>query len=618
MAKKKEEGLKYLQMPLPQKRAAYKTTKINWSGLNLKNELDTGNLSMEQNISTLDAPYLTPSQQKHDLNALQDNTFKALSMYGFDDYLVAVYSKNYEIYAKYIRTSNNSYTDCFLCRLNPDVITINDEYDRNIVQFNVYDSPTDVTDGKYVKRLLVFPDKVSMPVMSDIVKVTGEYPGNKPASPDTSKVYCFTNGHTGINAYAYYSYYTYNGTGWVQSGSTGYFVPQSMTVNIKTFADTEAHTPPDSASHKYYWKNTSTNDIYAWVDDDADSDNSGWKVTAVPNMPPIKYATVHLSRLFGVDDSRIYASGFNDYANWNLDTVDEYSESNAWVSPAQSNTKAGGNFTGITTFENHVICFKRDFMHEIYNTKNPFRIQDIFEEGAIDNRTIQNVDGKLIFVSSDGVKIYTGGNPRIISLNLDIDTFAYAVSGTDGRNYYLYCDSDDEYKAQTRRLLTYDTYVGQWSEQSVDARVKNFANTNVGTYILCEGETNVAPKIYKLNSGSYGSTHWAFETDLITRQGKTPTIDIKHIKKIQLLADIASGARVKVYALYDGETFNSSSSQLLYDSGTPENSDRTLPIRVKARKSAHYSLKLHFEGQGYVKLYEMELFFEQGGDLYGG
>lgn len=608
---KKEEGLKYLQMPLPQARAAYKSVKLNWSGLNLSDDHDTGELSMEHNISTELAPYLAPSQLPYDMFALQDPDYVPLSMYGFDDYLIIVYSDNYRIYAKYVKTnSTNSVapdTDCFICRLNPDVADINDAYERNIVQFNVYDSPTDVIGGGYVKKLLVFPDRVSMPVMSDIVMINGTYPDDAPTGPDTGKLYCFRN--SGGK-----KYYRYDGTAWSQSGSAGYFAPDKMTVNIKTFADTEDHLPPETASTRYYWKNLTTNNIYEWVDDDADSENSGWKITSVPAMPPIKYACVHLSRLFGVDDSRVYASGFNDYANWNLDTIDEISESNAWCSPAQSNVKADGVFTGITTFENHVICFKRDFMHEIYNTKNPFRIQDIYEEGAIDNRTIQNVDGKLIFVSPDGVKLYTGGNPRVISEKLDIKEYVYAVSGTDGRNYYLYCD-DDNAVSPVRRMLTFDTYIGEWSEQSVSSRVKSFASTKTGTYILCETSGSVAyPKLYKLNSGVYASQNWSFETDLMTRQN-APTVNIKHIKKIQLLADIKSGARIKVYALYDGESFNQNTSQLLYDSGVAA-SDKTVPIRVKARKSAHYSLKLHFEGTGFVKLYEMELFFEQGGDLY--
>ena len=125
---------------------------------------------------------------------------------------------------------------------------------------------------------------------------------------------------------------------------------------------------------------------------------SNFTPALITGMPNIKYATVHLSRLFGVDDGRVYASEFNDYAGWDIDTIDTetgYSPNHAWVSPVGANTKSDGVFTGITTYENHVICFKSDFMHEIYNNKNPFRVQDIYAEGTIDNRSIQNVDGKI-------------------------------------------------------------------------------------------------------------------------------------------------------------------------------------------------------------------------------
>ena len=198
-----------------------------------------------------------------------------------------------------------------------------------------------------------------------------------------------------------------------------------------------------------------------------------------------------MSRLFGVDDNRIYASGFNNYANWNLDTIDGYNESNAWTSPAQSNTKSDGAFTGITTFQDHVICFKKDFMHEIYNNKNPFRMQDIYAEGTIDNRTIQDVDGNLIFVSADNVKMYTGSNPRIIGDNLNMTDFTYAVSGTDNRNYYLYCE-DGKYTTisginiPNKYLYVFDTVVGQWSERQVAFRVLNFAHNKNGMFMLAK------------------------------------------------------------------------------------------------------------------------------------
>jgi hypothetical protein len=334
-----------------------------------------------------------------------------------------------------------------------------------------------------------------------------------------------------------------------------------------------------------------------------------------------------------VSDDTVYASGFNDYTNWNLDTIDEYNEGNAWMSKTQSNTKADGNFTGIINYQGHIVCFKRDYMHEIYNNKNPFRIQDIYAEGAIDNRTIQDVDGKLIFVSEDDVKIYTGSNPRIIGHNLYMSRYAYAVSGTDNRNYYLYCED----ALKNKYLYVYDTYTDMWSEQSIDSRVLSFAHNKNGMYMLCKDGC-----VYKMDTGEY-MHKWSFETDLIT----TKTVDIKHIKKLQMLVDIpervngnynvaewgttdVTFANMQVYILYDDEIFDKNKSHLVYTSAkerdygggfispTPEIDYKLgkFPIRVKPRKTANYGFRLHFEGAGYVKLYELEMFIEAGGDLF--
>ncbi len=545
MAKKNENKLTYLQMPLPNGRKHYKMTKRSWSGLNYRQTIDTGALSMENNISTLETPYLVPSQRR--ISILDDYT-RPISMFGFDDFLLVIYRSGTSIYVDYITydADEDEYTT-YTGTLQNGGASSADEYPRCVVQFNVYDTPTDPVSGKYVKKLLIFPDKKSMDF-----EIT-------------------------------------------EDG----FTISDMSVLVKEFTPSgDKNTPPDTASHNYYYRNTKTSDVYKWVDDTSNSENSGWKVSVPPAMPDIKYAAVHLSRLFGVDDDRVYASGYNDYTNWNLDTIDEYNESNAWCSPAQSNTKAGGVFTGITNFQGHIVCFKRDFMHEIYNTKNPFRIQDIYAEGAIDHRTIQDVDGRLIFVSADDVKIYTGSNPRIIGYYLNMSEYVNAVSGTDGRCYYLYCEDADENK----RLFVYDTIAEHWSEQAIHDTVLGFAHNKHGMYMLCADGY-----IYKMNTGNYRHS-WSFETDLITNE----TVNIKHIKKIQMFADIASGANIKAYILYDDEEFDENTSHLVYEStGYGQKA-----IRVKPRKTASYGIKLHIEGYGYVKLYELELFMENGGDLY--
>lgn len=545
MAKKNENKLSYLQMPLPESKKHYKMKKRSWSGLNYRQTIDTGALSMENNISTLEAPYLVPSQRR--ISILDDYT-RPIGMFGFDDFLIVIYRNGTSIYVDYITydADEDEYTT-YTGTLQNGGASTDDEYPRCVVQFNVYDTPTDPVSGKYVKKLLIFPDKKSMDF-----EIT-------------------------------------------EDG----FTISDMSVLVKEFTPTgDKSTPPDTASHNYYYRNTKTSDVYKWVDDMSDSENSGWKVSVPPAMPNIKYAAVHLSRLFGVDDDRVYASGYNDYTNWNLDTIDEYNESNAWCSPAQSNTKAGGVFTGITNFQGHIVCFKRDFMHEIYNTKNPFRIQDIYAEGAIDHRTIQDVDGRLIFVSEDDVKIYTGSNPRIIGYYLNMPEYVNAVSGTDGRCYYLYCEDADGNK----RLFVYDTIAENWSEQTIYDTVLSFAHNKHGMYMLCDDGY-----IYKMDTGNYRHS-WSFETDLITNE----TVNIKHIKKIQMFADIASGANIKAYILYDDEEFDEDTSHLVYSStGYGQK-----PIRVKPRQTASYGIKLHIEGYGYVKLYELELFMENGGDLY--
>lgn len=624
MAKKKKENtLSYLQMPLPESGKYSKMTKVNFGGLNKRYTLDSGALTAENNISTNEYPYLTPSEKR---TPILDGYTDPISLFAFDDFLIVVYAtsaiKDDElrdfIMVDYITSDEVVYTGV----LQSDADRVKETYTapRSVVQFNVYDTPTDPITGQFIKKLLFFPDKASM--FMKIKEQDGDFDAS---TAETDVLYYKGSGDNKIYSVVKVEKetdsdgnVTFNRI--IEDKTTtidgkNYFVCDGMDVLIKEYTnDEEPYLPPDTASHNYYYQNTSNkaktadtlygSAIYRWVDDSSNSENSGWKISIPPTMPDIKYATVHLSRVFGVDDDRVYASGYNDYTNWNLDTIDEYNEANAWCSPSQSNTKAGGTFTGITTFQNHVICFKRDFMHEIYNTKNPFRLQDIYGEGTIDNRTIQDVDGKLIFVSEDDVKIYTGSNPRIIGYNLNMPKYKYAVSGTDNRNYYLYCED-----GRNKYLYVYDTFTELWSEQSIEYKVLDFAHNKNGMYMLCEIAEDEMYKgvIFKMDTKDYNHT-WSCETDLITNR----TVDIKHIKKLQMLVDVADGAEIKAYILYDDEEFDENTSHLVYTS----KKNGKIPVRVKPRKTANYGFKLHFEGSGYVKLYELEIFIEAGGDMY--
>ena len=86
------------------------------------------------------------------------------------------------------------------------------------------------------------------------------------------------------------------------------------------------------------------------------------------------------------------------------------------------------------------------------------------------------------------------------------------------------------------------------------------------------------------------------------------TIDIKHIKKIQLFADFKDDAKLRIYILYGDKQ----ESQPVYE-GSGEGHKT---IRIKPRKTAGYGFKIRMEGEGYVKLYALELLIESGGKLY--
>ncbi|MBQ3463824.1 MAG: hypothetical protein IJH36_12135, partial [Clostridia bacterium] len=99
-------------------------------------------------------------------------------------------------------------------------------------------------------------------------------------------------------------------------------------------------------------------------------------------------------------------------------------------------------------------------------------------------------------------------------------------------------------------------------------------------------------------------------------------VSVKHISKLQMLAYIPKDSSMNIYALYDSEEYikgedkdwnDNNKAHLLWSS---DGRSGMIPIRLKPRMTANYGFKLHFEGSGYVRLYEMELRTAAGGELF--
>ena len=325
--------------------------------------------------------------------------------------------------------------------------------------------------------------------------------------------------------------------------------------------------------------------------------------------PNLKYATVYASRVFGVDENLVYASSYNDYADWDLDTAEEYNEANAWVSMSQSNVKADGEFSAIATYDNHVVLFKKDFMQLVYNNKNPFRIVDVGAWGCDNPYAVAESDGLLYFASSDAVYLYTGGTPKEISKNLDIKNYHGARLGAWRGVLFLYIGNC---------IYTYKD--GVWSALGAPtSAVKQFASVDFGIAALCEDNSVVfldwirdgsgeIPDTWEASYGLAGDNPWWFETDFMALN----KLHVRRIKKISILCDVDEGAEVKFYLLKDGEKFNRSTATI---NGKTNGTGRVL-LRVLTNGSAGYMHRIRLEGKGKVKIYAAELQVSWGGDLY--
>jgi hypothetical protein len=475
----------------------YKTTRQGFKGLERRGITDlssAANGTVMTDCANMDlsnlAACLMPSPNWGLIRNYGANQVNSLA--AFDDFLIVVYRSGTSLYLDYVLTDGSDAV--YTGKLKDGTATeADDEIHRSIVQFNVYTTPTDPVGGAYDKKLLIYPDKVSM----------------------------------------------------------DFFI----TENPIAFAQLDV----------------------------------GQNIT-----PDIKYATVFQSRLFGVDDARVYASGFNDYSNFDLDTADEENSANAWMSTAQSDYRADGDFTGLITYDNHVILFKRDFMHMVTNNKNPFRLVDIPYGGAIDNRAMQGVKEKLVYVSTDGIKYFTGGFPHKMSLELNIDEYTDGVTGVYKDTFYVYQQEDGINKA-----FTWNADFEQWSCEILPGECVGMGNNNNGFYALC------TDGLYR-RSKDYGYGSWWFESDV----SMVGTTELKHIKKFTVYADLDDSAGFDVYLLKGAEAFNADTSMKILSAN--DSTKHVFPTFENVTEA--WGHKLHFEGNGMVKLQAVEIRYAYGGD----
>ena len=371
-----------------------------------------------------------------------------------------------------------------------------------------------------------------------------------------------------------------------------------------------------------------------------DKRSDHWPVTAsdfntAGNPIPVSdKSAVYQSRVFGTNNNATFASDYNSYAAYNLDTADDVSSAHAWWSMTNSNTEADGAVTAMCTYDNHVVIFKKDFMQLVYNNKNPFRIVDVGAFGCVSNKAWTIMNGVLYFASQEKIYAFTGGTPKEISKNLDIDDFSFCALGSYKNKLYV---------STIDAVYTFSD--GVWSEllrptnETASYVIRQFATLDFGIVALAEYLTSSAEtNYYKLllldwdtdfletkptTSANWEpdySGSWWFQTDLMAL-GK---LDVRRVKKLSALCEGQPGSEMNVYLLKPNETFGRTSSALIgtvkFKAATAEpfyeGESGFKMLRVLTRQFSSTMHRLYFTGKGYMKIHAAELKISWGGDLY--
>lgn len=277
-------------------------------------------------------------------------------------------------------------------------------------------------------------------------------------------------------------------------------------------------------------------------------------------IPDLDLICENGNRLWGVcnADQTIYASALGDPQNFNdysgLDT-DSYAVA----------VGTDGAFTACVAYGSNVLCWKENCLHKLLGTlprNYELFTYQIAGVQAGSEKSLQTVNETLYYKGREGVYVYTGGTPRLISGKLGLVDYTEAVGGHDGRSYYVSMKRSDNGEWET---LTYSIETGLWSKED-NVQALAFANLSGALYMLTQ--QGIVRKEGETDDG--GPIPWELTF--------SPFQETPHNKKgysrLLLRLELMEGAWAEVETSLDGRPFRP-----VWTASTPGRLTRVIPIR---------------------------------------
>lgn len=218
-------------------------------------------------------------------------------------------------------------------------------------------------------------------------------------------------------------------------------------------------------------------------------------------VPDLKVICESENRIWGADETTIWASALGDPAAWN--TFDGLSTDSYSVAVGTD-----GPFTACIAYGSNVLFFKEDHLHKILGSyPSEYRLYTYsipgVQEGSRESLAI--INEVLYYKGTSGVYTYTGATPILISENFGLRMFKNARAGANEDCYYI---SMEDAVTGEWTLMVYNTIRGIWLREDA-TQALGFAWLDSSLYLLDAGQKKVI--LLNQDDDQEGRFHWSAE-----------------------------------------------------------------------------------------------------------
>lgn len=301
--------------------------------------------------------------------------------------------------------------------------------------------------------------------------------------------------------------------------------------------------------------------------------------------------------------NEIYASALGDFRLWRRYMNNE---ADSYTAPVGTD----GPFTGAIRQRGYPVFFKESCIHRITgNTPTTFQIQTTHCRGVQEGswRSVQIVAENIYYKSRDGIMLYDGNMPQLISDQLGEELYSDARAGVLKDKYYISMKD----KNNNFVMMVCDTKHGTWWKED-GAKALGFASVEDELFYIDETNNTLVSVCGTVGTAEEGF-YWSAEFDLYgvhyVRQSNYDdprrVRNEKYVSLFKIRAELAEGSFISLYLKYNNGDWEFK--------GEKEAAElKTFILPVTPKRCDHIRVKL--TGYGDATIYDISRIMEVGGD----